>query len=219
MYHNNYIIYEHNKMYRWREQGLLTDDNGYYDLSPNGYLLVDNINWDLCTPRLKSTPFYEGIKQLAHLVVALNRTLIMPALPCPDTVKAKRCTLCAYTDVCANGFQKLINYNYKAYVSAKGVIDMQQILYDERSPAALRQQFKEGPVFQYECTKEKQTVIQNNTVRKSSQTDNQIYLGSRFSDADLNPFKDKPQPLLIHVENVPRCLKKLRFDVSGYQKK
>ena len=119
MYHNNFIIYEHNKMYRWREQGLLTDDNGYYDLSPNGYLLVDNINWNLCSPRMKSTPFFEGMKQLAHLVVALNRTLIMPALPCPDTVKVERCTLCAYNDVCANGFQKVIHYNYKAYVSVE----------------------------------------------------------------------------------------------------
>ncbi|KNB45273.1 hypothetical protein JH06_2310 [Blastocystis sp. subtype 4] len=200
MYHNNFIIYEHNKMYRWREQGLLTDDNGYYDLSPNGYLLVDNINWNLCSPRMKSTPFFEGMKQLAHLVVALNRTLIMPALPCPDTVKVERCTLCAYNDVCANGFQKVIHYNYKAYVS------VEQILFDERSPVALRKQFEEGPVYRYQCVKDKKTVVQNNTIR----------LGQHFTDADLNPFKDT-QPLLLHVENVPSCLKKMRFDVSGFQ--
>ena len=42
-YHNNYIIMMSNKLYRWREQGFVLDDNGYYDTPPNGYVLIDEV--------------------------------------------------------------------------------------------------------------------------------------------------------------------------------
>ena len=120
MYHNNFIVYDRNKKYRWREQGLLTDnDDGYYNQSPSGYLLVDNLHWDLDTKRRHSTPYTEAIRQLARFVRMFNRTLIMPVLPCPPKVQANNCTLCAWMDTCAYGFQRHINFNYKAHVGCK----------------------------------------------------------------------------------------------------
>ena len=35
------MIHESNKLYRWREQGLFTDDHGYYARDPTGYVLLD----------------------------------------------------------------------------------------------------------------------------------------------------------------------------------
>ena len=120
MYHNNYIVYDRNKKYRWREQGLLTDnDEGYYNQSPLGYLLVDNLHWNLATKRRQSTPYTEAIRQLARFVRGINRTLIMPVLPCPPKVHASNCTICAWMDTCAYGFQRHIDFNYKAHVGCE----------------------------------------------------------------------------------------------------
>ena len=46
-YHNNYIIFMKNKLYRWKEQGLYLEDSSYYELSPYGYVYVDSINCTL----------------------------------------------------------------------------------------------------------------------------------------------------------------------------
>ena len=46
-YHNNYIIFMKNKLYRWKEQGLYLEDSSYYELSPYGYVYVDSINCNL----------------------------------------------------------------------------------------------------------------------------------------------------------------------------
>ena len=116
MYHNNYIIFEKNKKYRWREQGFLQDDEGYYSQSPSGYLLVDHLDLNLSKNKNEQAKFIEGVRHLARFTRMINRTLIMPVLPCPSTVKASNCTMCAWTDTCAYGFQRYINFNYKAHV-------------------------------------------------------------------------------------------------------
>lgn len=120
MYHNNYIIHESNKMYRWREQGFLKDDNGYYRASPEGYILIDDIDWTLPYSKRYSNPLFEGLRQLTHLVKAFGRTLIMPALQCPPNYNLTRCTLCAWNDLCSYGFQHSINFKFKAHVRLIG---------------------------------------------------------------------------------------------------
>ena len=42
-YHNNFIIFMRNKLYRWKEQGLYIEDDVYYEQSPYGYVYVDNV--------------------------------------------------------------------------------------------------------------------------------------------------------------------------------
>lgn len=35
------MIYEVNKLYKWRELGILTDNDAYYAPAPNGYVMID----------------------------------------------------------------------------------------------------------------------------------------------------------------------------------
>ena len=107
-------------MYRWREQGFLKDDNGYYRASPEGYILVYDIDWTLPYSKRYSNPLFEGLRQLTHLVKAFGRTLIMPALQCPPNYNLTRCTLCAWNDLCSYGFQHSINFKFKAHVRLIG---------------------------------------------------------------------------------------------------
>lgn len=120
MYHNNFIIHESNKMYRWREQGFFKDDNGYYHPRPEGYILVDDIDWTLPYSKRFSSPLFEGLRQLTHLVKVFGRTLIMPALRCPPDYNLTRCTLCAWNDLCCYGFQNSIDFKFKAHVRSVG---------------------------------------------------------------------------------------------------
>lgn len=105
-----------NKLYRWKEQGLYLDDASYYDQSPYGYVYVDNITCKNRIERLFVVPYVRGLRQLAKLVNALNRTLIMPKLSCPNKVNLTFCNVCSWDDCCYNGFQNAIGYNFKAHV-------------------------------------------------------------------------------------------------------
>lgn len=61
-------------------------------------------------------PITRGLRQLAVLVNALNRTLIMPKFKCPPTVNLTYCNICSWDDCCEYGFQHTIHNNFKAHV-------------------------------------------------------------------------------------------------------
>lgn len=61
------------------------------------------------------------LSRLSSLVMSLNRTLIMPAMSCPPSVNTTRCTICAWDDRCAYGFQASIGFRFRAHVEVRGM--------------------------------------------------------------------------------------------------
>lgn len=45
----------------------------------------------------------------------------------------------------------------------------------------------------------------------------QILLRKKFNETDLNQFIGERNTLLIHVGNVPTCIKEGRLDMRGYR--
>ena len=112
-YHNNYIIMMSNKLYRWREQGFVLDDNGYYDTPPNGYVLIDEVQ---CTSLIARLYLVTDLRRVSTFVKMVNRTLIMPTFPCPQSINKTFCNICSWDDICAYGFQRSIKFNFRAHV-------------------------------------------------------------------------------------------------------
>ena len=108
-----YIIMMSNKLYRWREQGFVLDDNGYYDTPPNGYVLIDEVQ---CTSLIARLYLVTDLRRVSTFVKMVNRTLIMPTFPCPQSINKTFCNICSWDDICAYGFQRSIKFNFRAHV-------------------------------------------------------------------------------------------------------
>ena len=56
------------------------------------------------------------------------------------------------------------------------ITEDQQILYDTRTPQRLLDEYKNNVVYEYECTNNKETVIQGNKVKLMKMIKNRFYL-------------------------------------------
>ena len=113
------MIHESNKLYRWREQGLFTDDRGYYARDPAGYVLLDLLPGARPATHSLADNYLTAFNVLAELVNRLNRTLILPTVTCPRGVNRMRCNICAIDDTCCYNFQRMIHFRFKARVGLR----------------------------------------------------------------------------------------------------
>ncbi|KAM7455148.1 putative transferase [Blastocystis sp. subtype 1] len=88
IFHNNYVRGRFGKELRFKEMKLYTlNVDGEYS-AMRKYLTVERIN----TSRIRQELF-----SLSHIANALNRTLVLPPLPCPNK-RWKYCNLCSFDE-------------------------------------------------------------------------------------------------------------------------
>lgn len=111
MMHNNWIIGTNNKMYRWREMRLFTEDSdGYYSSPDRNYLMVD--------APLERRSRVEFLMQAAVLSRVLQRVFLVPTFSCPRDFKVNQCNLCRNDKLCFEKFQKIIGADFRTFVES-----------------------------------------------------------------------------------------------------
>ena len=109
MMHNNWIIGTKNKMYRWRELRIYTEDqDGYYSSQSRNYVMIDAPDERIAR--------VEYLMQAAVLSRLLERVFLLPTFPCPAGFFVERCNLCRNDVLCFEKFQRIIGNDYRSFV-------------------------------------------------------------------------------------------------------
>lgn len=98
IFHNNYVRGRFGKELRFKEMKLYTlNVDGEYS-AMRKYLTVERINTSIRRENaLHIGQIRQEILSLSHIANALNRTLVLPPLPCPNR-KWQYCNLCSFDE-------------------------------------------------------------------------------------------------------------------------